>query len=154
MSSHRVLSLLCLVLLIGMQGACRNRQEQKPTDKQTDAAAAENDEVTEAHVLFVPYGMNNDVCVGIYINSTKLIDSAILSPIKNAKIDPTPAKYVILGGIVLKHKNGSETTYTLFDPWGNYQIDGKDYIANFKELGDVVKDSLAKEKLIFLNIVK
>jgi hypothetical protein len=130
--------------------ACTNRQEQIVTDEHKKMDTRKNDEVIEAYVVFA-LDYADDICVGIRISDKRLIDDLILSPINNSKTDPEPAKYIILGCISLRHQDGSETSYTLYYPWGHFSRDQKYYIADLNKLRDAVKKALDAKNMWFIS---
>lgn len=121
---------------------CTNQQGHAEESKsKTTIIKDKNDEVIEAWVMLLVEDTRN-LAVGVRIRDKKTIDDSVLSPLAKASVDPRPAKYEILGSLLLKHKDGSQTSYTLYAPWGHISRDGKYYIADLNEIRTVTKKAL------------
>ena len=72
--------------------------------------------------------------VQVVLRDPETIRRLIEEPLKKAKPDPKPAKYVITGGLVCKYADGTETEYSLFRPWGYCSTGSKYLIADLHEL--------------------
>ena len=109
-------------------------QHETLNENSKDTTMPQEQEVVEASVMMVT-DYSDRIRVGIHLcEDKKLIDDLILAPIRNAKTDPEPAKYIYVGGLVVKNKDGSETCYALYEPWGHFSRENNYYITDFEKL--------------------
>jgi hypothetical protein len=81
------------------------------------------------------------------ITDPKLVKKLIEDPLKNARPDPRPAKYVIIGSMHFKRKGGAEDAVALFRPWGRYKVEKKYRIADFSGIQEAFKKAIASADL-------
>jgi len=76
------------------------------------------------------------------ITDPKLIHELVEEPLKHAKVDSSPARYVALGLMQVRKEDGSEEAYSLFRPWGHYKYDNNYMIADFEKIRASFKEAI------------
>lgn len=84
-------------------------------------------------------GVSGEVC----LNDASLINRLVWQPMMDAKRDPEPADYAVVGELTIRLPDGSRENLVLFSPWGHYKRDGEYFIADFSELQTTCEEALA-----------
>lgn len=85
-------------------------------------------------VIVWMYLMMDRVDVGVRIRDKEAIREMVETPLGNAKRDPQPARYVVLGTLTTIMDDGSEDRVTLFLPWGRVKRGNEYLIADLDKL--------------------
>jgi hypothetical protein len=70
----------------------------------------------------------------------------MVNPLKKAKPDTNPAKYMVLGDMHVTFDDGSEEGAVLFLPWGHYKSNGKYMVADFGPLQQYAQSAISMAK--------
>jgi hypothetical protein len=68
------------------------------------------------------------------IQDKALIRKLVFEPLRNAKKDPDPAKYIIVGSLGLVYEDGTTEWSTLFLSFGHLKRGGEYFVADFDQL--------------------
>jgi hypothetical protein len=74
----------------------------------------------------------------------KLMKDLFLNSLENAKPDPKPAAYEILGLVTVTRKDGSEEVFIVFLPWGHLKRENAYLIADLGRLRSALKEDLKR----------
>lgn len=74
------------------------------------------------------------------------VEKLVLLPLREARLDPEPAAYIVYGTLTVRYDGGRSETFTLFFPFGHFRYEDKYYIADFGELAAEIS------KLLKLNV--
>jgi hypothetical protein len=85
-----------------------------------------------------------DIAVALRITDSKVIRALVLDPLEKAVVDMKPEKYVVMGSVSVKRRDGSEDGFVLFSPWGHCKKGGKYLIADLSAFQKVLKDALKR----------
>jgi hypothetical protein len=110
-----------------------------------EARAPEKKEIVECRVS-LDVGSSTGF-LQLRITAPALIKKLIEDPLKNARPDPRPAKYEILGSMHVERKGGAKDAIALFHPWGRYKIGKKYMIADFSGIQKAYKKAIAAADL-------
>jgi hypothetical protein len=80
--------------------------------------------------------------VELRITDQKLLRDLIDEPLRKARVDPDPARYVPVCSVRLVFKDGSRDGFVMFEPWGHYKRKNNYMIAQFDKLKMEFKRSL------------
>jgi hypothetical protein len=134
--------LLLPLVLVAVALTFPTRSTARPVDK---AQASEKKAIVECRISLGREGLTLD----LRITDRKLIKKLIEEPLKKARTDPDPAKYKVLGSVILKKKDGSEDRFVFFSPWGRYKVGEKYLIADFSGLKKAFKEAISGSKWAF-----
>jgi hypothetical protein len=109
------------------------------------AQASEKKAIVECRISLGREGLTLD----LRITNRKLIKKLIEEPLGKARKDPDPARYQVLGTVLLKKKDGSEDRFVIFQPWGRYKVGDRYMIADFSGLKKAFKEAIARSKWEF-----
>ena len=145
--SRRFICILCLLSIT--QLSCSQSSEKHDEQSKGNSSMVENNKVKTPENSSSQKSRNLTECL-IILEITgrvelhmrgydrKLIQEIIYDPIANARLDPEPALYEVLGGLSLKAGSSERDYFTLFLPWGHYKKDGQYFIADFTRLQQYV----------------
>ncbi len=105
-----------------------------------------NSEVVECRVSL---DLSFDDTVHWRTTDVKSMKELFLDPLANAKPDPEPAEYEVLGSVTITRKDGSQAFFWVFDPWGRVKRENAYLIADLRELHRALKGAL-KDALQFV----
>ncbi len=70
----------------------------------------------------------------ICLDEESLINDLVLRPMRDARRDPKPADYAVVGTLTIISADGSRECLVLFSPWGHYNRGDQYFVADFSEL--------------------
>jgi len=77
------------------------------------------------------------------LDDESTIRELVLEPIKEATLDPRPAKYIIAGTLLVKFDDDTSQSHLLFLPFGRYRHNGEYYIADFTLLRTKIRENVS-----------
>lgn len=89
--------------------------------------------VTECRVSF-PMGVKGRAFAEVCLDDESLINDLVLQPMRNAKRDPRPAEYAIVGTLTINLTDKPRENLILFYPWGHYRRGDEYWVADLSEL--------------------
>jgi hypothetical protein len=124
------LGVFCVLFWIAGCGASR----PAPTSPEREAANWKSCRI-------VPEEINPGVTLEIVITDHALIEKITGKPVRDAKVDPAPAKYLVLATMEMESADGGKDSFVLFHPLGHFKrIGTQDYrIADFSEMRKLLR---------------
>lgn len=145
--SRRFICILCLLSVTQLscsRSSEKHDEESKGNrpivehnkDKTPVRASSQKSRNSTECLIILDFLERVDLHMRVY--DKKLIQEIIYDPIANARLDPEPAAYEILGGLSIEAGSSEGDYFTLFIPWGHYKKDDQYFIADFTRLQQYV----------------
>lgn len=83
------------------------------------------------------------------ITDPKLIRELLEEPLRQATINPKPARYVPFASLTIEYKGGSTDGMVLFLPWGHYKYNEKYLTTDFSTLRKELKTQIDETGRLF-----
>lgn len=128
--SIQISELGAFVVLILCLGCTGNTKEE---DEPNHITAIQTSDESFAQVRIL--GIRDEYTLIYRTGGEEQFQRSIQRPLSHAKPDPNPARYIILGDLLV-HTAGKERQVVLFLPWGHIKIDEEYKIADLSELRD------------------
>lgn len=95
---------------------------------------------TEIVRIRIKFGYENSATNLVFqINDPKHIRELVTEPMRQAQVDPKPARYELMGSMTIEFKGGSTEGVALFLPWGRYNHKEKYMNTDFGALQKALK---------------
>src|SRR5262249_47710434 len=101
------------VIVSLLQVGCSPPAEQKQK---------ESEQITEFRVSLTLSGGKEET-LELHVTDEELTKELLEEPLRNAKEDLEPKRYSIIGSIEIHYKDGRDTGFVLFQPWGHYEAE-------------------------------
>lgn len=145
---HRIMfscALAALSIFLGMGCIVRTKPSLEPAADNADQLQGA---ITECRVqLGIP---SDRVNLELTITDRELIRRLIESPLELANENAHPARYVVIGTVEIRRRDGTKDRIALFEPWGHFKHGEKYMTTDFCELKKAFKVAVA-ETAVYLD---
>jgi hypothetical protein len=90
----------------------------------------------------ISFDTETQLSVELEIPDPKLVHELVTEPLEDAKRDPRPARYVVLGTLSIDDGHGSKERVALFLPWGHIRRGDVYSIADLTKLRQHIQKTL------------
>jgi hypothetical protein len=90
----------------------------------------------------ISFNNETQLSLEIGIPDPKLVRELVVEPLENAKRDPRPARYEVVGNLSVENGNGSNEHIALFLPWGHIKRGDVYSIADLTKLRQHIQKTL------------